>query len=132
MDPALGTAAVMDAGRAEPRPYGQRRYRVTGFVPGRPRGGRPGRGKAGKAAAVVTLPDPRNVHDGLVVVADEPAQLSLDPGQDALVCGLHDGTKSKRSHIPAQAGGSAARERPGKHLAAPGEPPMALTFQPRS
>src|SRR5580692_9262460 len=80
--PALGAAAVMDAGRAETRPHGQRRDRVAGFMPGRPRGRRPGRRQAGKAAAVVPLPDPLVVDDRLVVVADDPAQLGLDPGQD--------------------------------------------------
>src|ERR1017187_2730338 len=48
-----------------------------------------GRPEAGKAAAVVALPDPGVVHDGLVVVADDPAQLSPDCGEDALVGRCH-------------------------------------------
>jgi hypothetical protein len=89
MDPALVVPAVVDAGRAEARPYRQRGYRVTGLVPGRLHGCLPGRHEAGKAAAVVALPDPRVVHDGLVVVADDPAQLSLDPGQGTSLRRLH-------------------------------------------
>jgi hypothetical protein len=30
------------------------------------------------------------VHDGFVVVADDPAQFRLDRGEDALLCGLQD------------------------------------------
>src|ERR1700730_8335594 len=89
MDPALVVPAVVDAGRTEARPYRQRRYRVTGFVPGGLHGRRPGRPEAGKAAAVVALPDPCVVHDGLVVVADDPAQLGLDPGQGTSLRRLH-------------------------------------------
>ena len=86
---ALVVPAVVDAGRTEARPYRQRRYRVTGFVPGGLHGRRPGRPEAGKAAAVVALPDPCVVHDGLVVVADDPAQLGLDPGQGTSLRRLH-------------------------------------------
>ena len=78
--PALTSGAVADAGRAEPRPDGQRGHRVAGFVPGRPHSGGPGRCVAGRRAEVVPLPDPRLVHDGLVVIADEPGQFGLDLG----------------------------------------------------
>jgi len=85
VDPALAGAAMVDAGRAEARPDGQRGHRMTGLMPGCLDRCLPGGRKAGEAAAVVALPDPSAVHDGFVVVADDPAQLSLDPGQGALV-----------------------------------------------
>ena len=80
MHAALATGAVADAGRTEPGPYGQRGYRVTGFVPGRPYRRGPGGRIADRGAEVVPLPDPRLVHDGLVVVADEPGQFGLNLG----------------------------------------------------
>src|SRR5207342_2004897 len=89
MNPALGAAAVMNAGRAEACPYLQRGHRMACFVPGRPDGCLPRGREGGKAAAVVALPDPFAVHNGLVVVADDPAQLSLDLGQVTLLCRLH-------------------------------------------
>jgi phosphoglycolate phosphatase len=80
MDSALATGAVADAGRTEPCPDGQRSHRVTGFVPGRPHRRGPGGRVAGRGAEVVPLPDPRLVHDGLVVIADEPGEFGLDQG----------------------------------------------------
>ena len=71
MDPALIAAAVVDAGGAEPGPYRQRRHRMAGFVPGRLHGRLPGAREPRKAAAVITLPDPDPVHNGLVVIADK-------------------------------------------------------------
>jgi hypothetical protein len=37
------------------------------------------------------------VHDGFVVVADDPAQLRLDRGEDALLGGLQDGQMTVRA-----------------------------------
>ncbi len=98
--PALGTGTVPDAGRAEPGSDGQRGHRVAGFVPGRPHRRRPGRGVAGRGPEdpeVVTLPDPDLVHDGLVVVADEPGQFGLDPGQGPGLRGRHRGDRTQNS-----------------------------------
>src|SRR5271166_3020300 len=91
MDPALADGAVADAGRTEPRSDGQRGHRVPGFVPGRPHRRGPGRRVAGRGAEVVTLPDPRLVHDGLVVVADKPGQFGLDLDEGPGLCGGHHG-----------------------------------------
>src|SRR5260370_37423322 len=90
MDPAVVIAAEVDAGRGEARAYRQRGDHMTGFVPGHLDGGRPGRPETGAGAAVITLHGPGVVHDGLVVVSDDPAQLSLDPRQHALLGRLHD------------------------------------------
>src|SRR5712691_307063 len=105
MDAAFVVAAVMDAGRAETRPDCQCRDRVAGLMPGRPDGCLPGRPEAGIAAAVVALPDPSVVHDGLVVVADDPAQLGLDRGQDTRLGWLHD----QQASLPASGRRGAAR-----------------------
>jgi len=88
VDPALAAVAVVDARRAERHPDAQRGHRVARLVPGGPDRRLPGGRQAGEAA-VVALPGPLVVHDRLVVVADEPGQLGLDPGQDALLRRLH-------------------------------------------
>src|SRR5439155_363472 len=85
----LGAAAVVNAGRAEAGPQFQRGHRVARLVPGGPDGRLPRGREAGEAAAVVALPDPLVVHDGLVVVAGDPAQLGPDPGQLALLRWRH-------------------------------------------
>ena len=97
MHPALGARTVPDAGRAEPGSDGQRGYRVAGFVPGRPHCRGPGRGVTGRGPQVVTLPDPGLVHDGLVVVTDEPGQFGLDPGQGPGLRGRHLGDSTQNS-----------------------------------
>src|SRR5262249_39726832 len=85
MQPPLRGAAVVDAGRAEACTHFQGGHRVASLVPGRGDSRLPGGHQAGKASAVVTLPDPLVVHDRLVVVADHPAELRPDPGQLALL-----------------------------------------------
>jgi phosphoglycolate phosphatase len=97
MHPALGAGTVPDAGRAERGSDGQRGYRVAGFVPGCPHGRGPGRGVAGRGPEIVALPDPGLVHDGLVVVADEPGQFGLDPGQGPGLRGRHLGDSTQNS-----------------------------------
>jgi hypothetical protein len=92
--PPLAGVAVPDADRAEPRAHGQRRDGMPGFVPGRPHGRKPGRPVGGRIAAFVALPDPHLVHDGLVVVADEPVKFGLYRGQGR---GLHRGDKTQNS-----------------------------------
>ena len=89
MHPALAGRTVADASRAEPGPDGQCGHRMAGFVPGRPHRRGPGGRVAGRGAKVVTLPDPRLVHDGLVVVAGQPDQFGLDLGHGPGLRGCH-------------------------------------------
>ena len=76
--PSLAVAPVPDAGRAEPRPDRQRGHRVPRLVPRRLHRRRPRGRVASRGATVISLPDPDLVHDRLVVVPDQPAQLGLD------------------------------------------------------
>src|SRR5262249_49329642 len=94
MDPALAAGTVTDAGRAEPRAAGPRRRAVVRGGP--PRRGR-GRGVADRDPEAVALPDPRLVHDGLVVVADEPVQFGLDLGHGPGLRGRHRGDRTQNS-----------------------------------
>jgi hypothetical protein len=89
MHPALAAPAVMNAGRAERGADRERGHRVPGLMPGRAHARRPGRGERRVAAALVALPDPAVVHDRLIVIPDQPAQLRLDRGQGAPFCGFH-------------------------------------------
>src|SRR6476620_11464044 len=69
----------------------------AGTVPGRPHRRGPGRGVTGRGREVVTLPDPGLVHDGLVVVADEPGQFGLDRGQGPGLRRAHRGDSTQNS-----------------------------------
>jgi hypothetical protein len=95
--PPLAIKPVPDAGRTEPRPDLQRGNGVPGLVPGRPHRRRPGGRVARRGAPVVTLPDPHLVHDRLVVVPDEPAQLGPDRGQVPGLGGRHRGVSTQNS-----------------------------------
>ena len=106
--PALGARTMPDARGAEPRPDGQRGHRVAGFVPGRPHRRGPGGRVAGGGAEVVALPDPGLVHDGLVVVADEPGQFGLDLGQGPGLRGRHGGVPRGESTQNSWPSGSAS------------------------
>src|SRR5215472_12039829 len=112
VDPALATAAMVDAGRGEARPDRQGRHRVAGLVPGRLDGRPPGRPEAGEAAAVVTLPDPPVVHDRLVVITDDPAELGPDPRESGLLGWPHGGGRFTWAACPG-AGGAGRSGGPG-------------------
>src|SRR5580692_9607444 len=100
MHPALGVTASVDAGRAEPGPQDERGHGVTSLVPRGDDACPPGVAERGEVAAVVATPEPQVVHDGFVVVTDQPAQLGPDRGQRPLLC---------RGHVPA----SPHRDAPG-------------------
>src|SRR5208283_2535577 len=87
--PPGAVAAVVDAGRTEAGPDGQRGHGVAGLVPCRADGRGTGGQVAGRVPAVVTLPDPAVVHDRLVVVAHQARKLGPDRGQVAFFGRLH-------------------------------------------
>jgi hypothetical protein len=62
---------------------------VAGLVPRGAHGGGPGGSVAGGETLLVPLPDPAVVHDRLVVVADQPAELGLDRGHGPPVRWCH-------------------------------------------
>src|SRR5450755_3036307 len=75
-------------------------------MPGGPDGRRPCGRETGKAAGVIALPDPLVVDDGLVVVADDPAQLSPELRCGTLLGRLHE------DYLASRPAGSSAGHRP--------------------
>src|SRR5260370_17311847 len=123
MPPTLGARTMVDAGRADPGPDGQRRNGVACFVPGSANGCSPGRAEAGVAAAVVALPDPAIMHNRLVVVSDEFAEVGLDRGDGAQLRGrqlMHGSSHSaRRRWQPTAVYALAVATRPRRALARP-------------